>query len=208
MIKSLKLVSYRGFSNTTIEFSDITCIVGENSTGKSTIIQAIQDLLSSNSPIPQNYCKVGINDNNTTSLSLTFQDGKKLSKNIQNVERGDVNPPPECIRTISPITASYHFTVTDNPAYDQPIKNHNIADIAWRNILSDCNFTLKTAAQSITSSSSAMRFNNQYTLEVSKKFTNTFNDMLKSAIELLNRFHYFQKTLETHTAYYYLSAYH
>ena len=45
MIKSLTLQNYKGFRNTTIEFSDITCIVGENSTGKSTIIQAIQDML-------------------------------------------------------------------------------------------------------------------------------------------------------------------
>ena len=181
MIKSLKLESYRGFSDTTLEFSNITCIVGENSTGKSTIIQAIQDLLSSNNPIHPNYCKVGINDNNTTSLSLVFQDGRILSKNIQNVERENDEHLPECITSISPIAASYHFNVTDNPHYDQPIKNHDITDIAWRNILSDCDFTLRTAAESITSGSSARRFNNQHTLGISKKFTNTFNDMLKDS---------------------------
>lgn len=87
MIQSLKLESYRGFRDTTIEFSDITCIVGENSTGKSTIIEAIRDLLSSpNNPIPQNHCKVGINDNNATSLSLAFRDEGKLSKNTQNCD--------------------------------------------------------------------------------------------------------------------------
>ena len=60
MIKSLKLTSYRGFSNTIIEFSNITCIIGENSTGKSTIIEAIRDLLTTGNPIPQNHCKVGM----------------------------------------------------------------------------------------------------------------------------------------------------
>ena len=178
MIKSLELKSYKGFSNTTIEFSNITCIIGENSTGKSTIIQAIQHLLNSDSPIPQNDCKVGINDINTTSLLLALQNGRELSKNIQEVERGDDNSLPECITSISPITASYTFTVEENSHYDQPIKNHDIKDIAWRNILSNCNFTLKTAAGSITSGSSAKRFNNQHTLGISKKFTDTFNSML------------------------------
>ncbi|MCG9131608.1 AAA family ATPase [Candidatus Poribacteria bacterium] len=181
MIKSLTLRNYKGFSNTTIEFSNITCIVGENSTGKSTIIRAIQDLLTSDNPISQNDCKVGINDNNTTSLLLALQNGRNRSKNIKNVERGDDNPVPECITSISPIATSYNFTVANNSYYDQPIKNHNIGDIAWRNILSDCDFTLRTAAESITSGSSAKRFNNQHTLEVSKKFTNTFNDMLKDS---------------------------
>ena len=184
MIQSLKLESYRGFSDTTIEFSDITCIVGENSTGKSTIIQAIQDLLSSNNPIPQNYCKVGIYDNNTTSLSLALQDGRILSKNIQNVERENDESLPKCITSISPIAAYYPFNVSDNPYYDQLIKDHDITDRSWRNmrnILSDCNFTLRTAAESITSGSSAKRFNNQHTLGISKKFTDTFNNMLKDS---------------------------
>ena len=181
MIQSLKLESYRGFSDTTIEFSNITCIVGENSTGKSTIIQAIQDLLSSNSPIPQNYCKVGIYDNNTTSLSLALQDGRILSKNIQNVERENNKSLPKCITSISPIAASYPFNVPDNPYYDQLIKDHDITDMSWRNILSDCNFTLRTAAESITSGSSAKRFNNQHTLGISKKFTDTFNNMTSCA---------------------------
>lgn len=184
MIESLKLKSYRGFNDTTIEFSNITCIVGENSTGKSTIIQAIQNLLlpnEQNNPIPPTHCKVGINDNNTTSLSLAFQDGRKLSKNIKSVQRGNDNPLPECITSISPIAASYGFNVTNSPDYDQRIKNHDIGDIAWRNILSDCDFTLRTAVESITSGSSAKRFNNIHTLEVSKKFTNTFNDMLQDS---------------------------
>ena len=114
MIKSLKLESYKGFSNTTIEFSNITCIIGENGTGKSTIINAIQNLLSSDTAIGQNYCKVGINDKNATSLSLAFQDGSKLSKNIQNVQivkRRVVNSLPECITTISPIGTRCAFPV-------------------------------------------------------------------------------------------------
>lgn len=181
MLQSLKLKSYRGFSDTTIKFSDITCIVGENSTGKSTIIQAIRDLLTSNSLIQPSDCKVGILDNNTTSLSLTLQDGRVLSKNIQNVERENNKSRPKCFQSIDPIAASYSFTVTDNPHYDQPIKNNDITDIAWRNILSDCNFVFRNAAESITSGSSAKRFNNQHTLEISKKFTNTFNNMLKDS---------------------------
>ena len=183
MIKSLTLQNYKGFSNKTIEFSDITCIVGENSTGKSTIIQAIRALLTSDSAIPQNHCKVGINDNNMTSLLLAFQNGMELSKNIQKGPRESPKSVPECITDINPIGFSYSFSLTDNEDYDKPIKNQNITDIAWQNILSQCDVTLKTAHASILSGSgsSAKRFNKKHTLGISEKFTNTFNDMLKDS---------------------------
>ena len=182
MIKSLKLESYKGFSNTTIEFSNITCIIGENGTGKSTIIEAIRGLLSSDTVIGQNDCKVGINDKNATSLSLAFQDGSKLSKNIQNVQGEGVNSLSECIRSISPIGVRYSFPVPKNPRYDQPIKNYDIQDIAWRNILRHCDFTLRTAAESTTTFSDASRFQEEYTADISEKFTNTFNNILGGSI--------------------------
>jgi len=166
-------------------FSDITCIVGENSTGKSTIIEAIKDLLtSSTKTIPQNYCKIGINDKNTTSLSLAFRDGSGISKNIQNVQRVDVDSLPECITSISPIEVSYSFPVpaANNPRYDQPIKNQDIRDIAWRNILSHCDFTLEMAAESTTMPSDALRFQKDYTVDISEKFTNDFNNVLEGSI--------------------------
>ena len=179
MIQSLKLESYKGFSDTTIPFSNITCIVGENSTGKSTIIQAIQALLTSDGAIPQNHCKVGINDNNTTALLLALQNGMELSKNIQKGNRENPKSLPECITEIKPIGFSYSFSLTDNPYYDQPIKNQNITDIAWQNILSQCDVNLQTAYASVLpgSSSSAKRFNKKHTLGISEEFTNTFNDM-------------------------------
>ena len=116
MIKFLTLKSYKGFSNTTIEFSNITCIIGENSTGKSTIIEAIRGLLSSNTAIGQNDCKVGINDKNTTSLSLAFQDGSKLSKNIQNpnLENKSRNSLPKCITSINPINPIFSFPLAND----------------------------------------------------------------------------------------------
>ena len=184
MIQSLTLRSYKGFSNTTIKFSNITCIIGENSTGKSTIIEAIQDLLlSSNTLISPSNCKVGINDNNTTFLSLVFEDGGNLSKNIKQVERRDRTRLPECITSISPIATSCSFPLTNNPQYNQPIKNHNFEDKAWQNILSQCDFTLETADTSLPSGSvhSQMTFNELRTSEISEKFTNTFNDMLKDS---------------------------
>ena len=192
MVKSLNLTSYKGFSNAIIEFSNITCIVGENSTGKSTIIQAIQDLLTSNNPIPQNYCKVGINDKNTTSLSLAFQDGRGMSKNIQNVQRESVNSLPECITAISPIGVRYSFPVNANDQYyNQPIKNHNISDVAWQNILSQCDFTLRTAAESTTTTTDAVRFNKEYILGISEKFTNAFNNILGGSIGRKYKFEVF-----------------
>ena len=182
MIKSLKLKSYKGFSDITIEFSNITCIIGENSTGKSTIIEATQNMLSSESKIRVGDCKIGINDKNTTFLSLVFQDGGELSKNIQNFKHKSVNPLPECITAISPIGVSYSFLVTNNPHYDQPIKNHDIQDIAWRNILSLCDFTLRTAAESTTTFSNASRFQKEHTVGISEKFTDTFNNILGGSI--------------------------
>jgi len=181
MIKSLTLQSYKGFSNTTVQFHDITCIIGENSTGKSTIIEAIRDILTQNSLIPQNNCKIGIPDNNKTSLSLTLQNGKVLSKNIQKVQRENHNSLLQCITSITPIRESYPIDIKEDEHYDQPIKNHNITDIAWKNILSDCNVTLRTAANLTTSISSAKRFNNQHLLEISQKFTKTFNNMIKDS---------------------------
>ena len=184
MIKSLKLESYKGFSNTTIEFSNITCIIGENGTGKSTIIEAIQGLLSSNTAIGQNYCKVGINDKNATSLSLAFQGGSKLSKNIQNpnLEKKSRNSLPKCLTTIIPIETRCSFPVKNNPDYDKPIKNQNIGDIAWQNILRHCNFTLRTAAESTTTTSDALRFQKEYIVGISEKFTNDFNNVLEGSI--------------------------
>ena len=184
MIQSLKLESYKGFSDTTIEFSDITCIVGENGTGKSTIIEAIRDLLSSNTVIDQNYCKVGINDNNATSLSLVFQDGSKLSKNIQNpnLENKSRNLLPKCITTISPIGTHCFLPATESPGYDKPIKSQDIGDIAWQNILSHCDFTLRTAVESTTTQSDAYRFHKEHTIGISEEFTNTFNNMLEGSI--------------------------
>ena len=181
MIKFLTLKSYKGFRNTTIEFSNITCIIGENSTGKSTIIEAIRDLLSSNTGIRQNDYKVGINDKSTTSLSLAFQDGRKLGKNIQDANPG--NTLPECITDINPIGVNYSFPLTNNnPDYGKPIKDCNITDIAWRNILSHCDFTLRTAAESTTTYSDTLRFQKEYTVLPSEKFTNDFNNVLEGSI--------------------------
>ena len=182
MIKSLKLKSYKGFSDTTIEFSNITCIVGENSTGKSTIITAIPALLSSDTAIGQNYCKVGINDKKTTSLSLVLQDGRNWSKNIQDGKRGNVKALPECITSINPIQAICPFPLENNSNYDKPIKNHNIQDIAWRNILRHCDFTLRTAAESTTTYSDTSRFQKEYIVGISERFTNDFNNVLEGSI--------------------------
>ena len=182
MLQFLNLKSYRGFRNTTIEFPNIMCIIGENSTGKSTIIQAIQNLLTSDNAIPQNHCKVGINDNNTTSLLLALQNGMELSKNIQRGNRENPNSLPECITSISPAQASYSFPLENNNGYNKLIKNHKIKDETWRNILSHCDFTLGTAAESTTTISDAMRFNKERILGISEKFTNDFNNVLEGSI--------------------------
>ena len=92
-----------------------------------------------------------------------------------------VNSLPECIPLINPIGVNYSFPLTNNPHYDEPIKDQDVTDIAWQNILSQCDVTLKTAAESINSGSSAKRFSEQHTPKISKDFTNTFNNMLKDS---------------------------
>ena len=182
MIKSLTLQNYKGFRNATIEFSDITCIIGENSTGKSTIIQAIQDLLTSGNPIPQESCKVGINDFNTTSLSLDFQDGKKMSKNIQKREYDDANRLPVLITDIEPINLTCTFSLENQNTGKLPIKNQGISDKAWQNILNQCDFTLEVAAERTTTISDSIIFQETYLKDISEKFTNSFNNVLENSI--------------------------
>ena len=200
MIKSLTLESYRGFSNTTIEFSNITCIIGENGTGKSTIIEAIHNLLSSHAPIQQNYCKAGVNDRNTTSLSLAFQDGLILSNNTQEYKLDSVNPSyllPQCITSINAINPTCAFPLENNQKYDQAIKNQDIGDNAWRSILSQCDFTLRTAAELTTTQIDEVRFNREYTEDISEKFTNYFNSMLEGSIGRKYKFEvYFTRNQE------------
>ena len=70
----------------------------------------------------------------------------------------------------------------DNPDYDKPIKNQNIGDIAWQNILKHCDFTLRTAAESTTTYSDTSRFQKEYIVGISKKFTNDFNNVLEGSI--------------------------
>ena len=105
-----------------------------------------------------------------------------MSKNIQSVERDNVKSLPECIISINLINPICSFPLENNSDYDKPIKNHNIQDIAWRNILRHCDFTLKTAAESTTTTSDALRFNKEHTIGISEKFTNDFNNVLEGSI--------------------------
>ena len=193
MIQSLRLQSYKGFRDTTIKFSNITCIIGENGTGKTTIIKAIQDFLLYNTVINPNNCKVGISDKNTTILSLAFQNGNKLSKNIQshNLENQNRNFLPKCITHIQPIGINHSFPLTNNSEYEKLIKNHNIEDIAWRNILSHCDFTLRNAAESTTTRNDTRIFEKNHIESISENFTRTFNNMLGRSIGREYRFEVF-----------------
>ena len=105
-----------------------------------------------------------------------------MSKNTQDGKRGNVKTLPECLSSINPIDPICSFPLTDNPNYNKPIKNHNIQDIAWQNILKHCDFTLRTAAESTTTTSDALRFNKEYIVGISEKFTNDFNNVLEGSI--------------------------
>lgn len=199
MIKSLVLKNYKGFSETTIDFSNITCIIGENGTGKSTIIRAIQDMLDQPETLINSFdCKIGINDKNTTLLSLDFHNGGHLAKTIQEYENSNTNELPECIKIIAPISSSYSFSCDpsmDN--YNIPIKDQDFTNDAWKNILSTCDFTVKTAAEETTSSIAAIRFKDIYTKEISEKFTKSFNNLFESSI---NRKYKFEVVFESNNS--------
>lgn len=183
MITSLILKNYKGFSEATIHFSNITCIIGENGTGKSTIIQAIQNSLSSpNSKISPDLCKVGINDNSKTSLSLVFSDGRRLSKSINSFEYDNAEL-PAYITTIDLISAPYSFGNESEQDYDKPIKDCEIGHKGWKNLLNQCDFTLRTAIQSTVSEGNFYSFEDNYTRTISAKFTNIFNNMFRGVIK-------------------------
>ena len=179
MIKSLAMKDYKGFGNLNIEFSDITCIIGQNSTGKSTIINVIEQFLNSpQSAINSKDSKVGINDKLTTSLLLELQNGHRLSKNIKTVEKPNITL-PKCIQVIDPIPVKYSF---ESPIDDTLIKKLNIPSMAWQNILSHCDFSLRIAAESTITHSDALRFQKDYAANISRKFTDLFNNMLGNSI--------------------------
>ena len=91
MIKSLEIKNYRGFGDTTIDFSEITPIIGENSTGKSTIINALTEVLtnSNNSRILPTSLKSGVDDINSMSLCLNLQNHKIIKTAFKDAEGFD-----------------------------------------------------------------------------------------------------------------------
>ena len=105
----------------------------------------------------------------------------KISK-AQILKIRIVIPFPNALQLL--VRSEHHcaFPVKNNPDYDKPIKNQDIGDIAWQNILSHCDFTLRTAVESTTTQSDAYRFHKEHTIGISEKFTNTFNNILGGSI--------------------------
>ena len=196
MIKSLILKNYKGFSETTIDIYNITCIIGMNGTGKSTIISAIQEMLNQpEDSLHSIHSKIGINDKNTTLLSLKFDNGGHITKTTYGTEKDNINIKelPKCISIINPIGSSYSFPYDpsdpNKEIYNIPIKDQDFQNNeAWKNILSTCEFTLKTAAEETTSPAAAMRFKEIYTQELSEKFTKSFNNLFESSINRKYKF--------------------
>lgn len=187
MIKSLEIKNYKGFGDTTIYFSDITCIIGENSTGKSTIINALTEVLTdqkydSKARISPELLKSGINDMNSMSLCLNFQDGK-IVRTSQKSEGFDEKIVPALIRNISPIASECKLNADHNdPDYNKPIKDQNFQHHkAWENIFSKCQLTLDAAYY--LSNQNMSTLNDIVLPPISSDFTNCFNDTFSLILE-------------------------
>ena len=187
MIKSLEIKNYKGFGDTTIDFSDITCIIGENSTGKSTIINALTEVLTDQkydgkACMSPELLKSGINDMNSMSLCLNFQDGK-IVRTSQKSEGFDEKIVPALIRNISPIAFECKLNVNPNDsAYNKPVKDQNFQHHkAWENIFSKFQLTLDAAYY--LSNQNMSTLNDIVLPPISSDFTNCFNDTFSLILE-------------------------
>ncbi len=187
MIKSLEIKNYKGFGDTTIDFSDITCIIGENSTGKSTIINALTEVLTDKQyggtpRISPELLKSGINDMNSMSLCLNFP-GRKIVRTAQKSEGFDEKIVPALIDNISPISPKYNLNVDPNHAdYNKPMKDQKFSrDKAWENIFSKCDTTLDGV--DYLSNNNMSTLNDNILTPISSVFTDCFNHNFSLILE-------------------------
>ena len=189
MIKSLEMKNYKGFSDTTIEFSDITCITGENNTGKSTIIQAIYELILNPNYQDCGHCinpesyKSGITDVNDISLSLDLTGGK-IVRTAKDPQVYDKKIVPQLIQYLSPIEPEIKFELINNKYHGKLIKDQLFNCMSWQNILSKCDITLY-GADALSQNSSNLNALNECIMKdkVSLPFSKYFNDVFSVILD-------------------------
>ncbi len=82
-----------------------------------------------------------------------------MSVNIEKSEYDGTNWSPVLITDLEPIELTCKFSLENQNDYKRPIKNQNISDKAWQNILNQCDFTLGVAAERTTTISDSITLN-------------------------------------------------
>lgn len=178
-IVSFSLDNYKGFSSTGIvDIGNITSIVGKNSTGKSTIIEAIKHTLL-HSSIDAKRLSSG-SDQESNSI-INFNDGNF----VQNVAGRPLGNKPNINiqQTVNPIADNLSFISSETSS----LKNI-IQDVAWKNILSSLDLSPADIASELSQIGGVRLFEENRTMEISQKLSETFNKYVSECLGRLYEF--------------------
>jgi putative ATP-dependent endonuclease of OLD family len=118
-ITNLKIKNFRGFENESINFDDITVFVGENNTGKTTILDAIRFVIGAKS-----FNNISRYDYYLNSPTAKHGDAGNIELSIEVSEQKENDWPPE-IQQILPDCVDIdgnglcHFYLAYKGTYDQ-----------------------------------------------------------------------------------------
>ncbi len=172
-IKSFSLENYKAFSNTgVVPVGDVTSIIGRNSTGKSTIIQAIKSTILKSSI---DSTRLGFTQGQNSKCIVKF-DNSKIIQNIANSWSGD-EISFNIIDTVNPITDTLQFSNLSGPLV-KAIPN----DIAWTNILSSLNLNMEDIQRILSNQFGESDLYENYTYKLSENLTETFNHYVSECL--------------------------
>jgi len=117
-ITNLKIKNFRGFEDESIDFDDITVFVGENNTGKTTILDAIRFVIGAKS-FNNNFSRYDYHLNSKTAKA---GDAGNIVLTVEVSERQENEWPPEIQQTLPDCVdidekGLYHFYLTVNGTY-------------------------------------------------------------------------------------------
>lgn len=197
-IKSFRLESYKGFGNTgDIDLENMTGIIGLNSSGKSTIVEAIKSTLLQDSFDAGDNAKIDPSQGGRINCILNLEDGRTI-KRIGNIGcENEISP--NLVDNILPIYfRSLNFCYQMGIHYEKCdlTPSQCISDIiekkgsdtieekgeiqtynAWLNILSSVDLSMKDIL-SIDSS----ELHNNYTKKISENLTKIFNSYFSESL--------------------------
>ncbi len=200
-IKSFRLESYKGFRNTgDINLENMTGIIGLNSSGKSTIVEAIKSTLLQDPFDAGDNTKIGSSQGGRINCILNLEDGRTI-KRMGNI-RCENEISPNLVDNILPIYSRalgfchqigntvIHYKkrdLTPSQCISDIIEKKGSDTIeekgeiqtynAWLNILSSVDLSMKDIL-SIDSS----ELHNNYTKKISENLTEIFNSYFSESL--------------------------